>query len=146
MGIKNFDIKQVALVLAGNRITGFQDGDAIKIEPMGPAYQTEVGADGEGLRYKSYKADYYKLTVTLQYGSPAISFIYALFELDRLSGEAVVPVAVVSVNGGTEFGAGSCWVEQEPPVTMGEKPSPLEWVFMCKDAEHIHLPLSTAGI
>lgn len=142
---KNFNLKDFALIVGTDRIEGFADGDAIKIEPLGPTQTLEIGVDGAALRARSFKGDYYKVTVTLQFGSPAISFLDALLILDKLSGQGVVPMALVGVNGGTVFGAASAWVEQEPSVTLGEKPSASEWVFGTTDAVLGHLPLDTAG-
>lgn len=145
MSVKSFLLDEVALIVDGQRITGFGEGDAIQIERDSDDWVDEVGADGEVIRGRTYDRRG-KITIMVQYGAEANEQLATILSGDQRDGSGVVPVFVTDLSGTTEASSGSCWIMKPPKITMGQNASSHEWVLRAANLfmKHGTLPLDGA--
>lgn len=116
------------LVLGGQRITGFGDGDAIKITMLSDAWTDKAGADGEVMRSKTNDRRA-TLEVAVTQGSLAMAQLNALFAADEMTGAGSFALLLVDKRGTSRFSAADCWIVKSPDRTIGKEAADVTWML-----------------
>lgn len=128
MSVKTFDPKQVQVIIGGNIITGYADGEFINLERDENTFSKVVGADGEVSRAKSNnKAG--TLTLTLLQTSASNDILSGIMIADELSNSGIVPVFIKDSLGTSNLFAGEGWVQKPPAFTGDKEITNREWVI-----------------
>jgi hypothetical protein len=137
--LRVYDADQVTVTLAGIPVTGFADGEFVRIERESAAFQDVAGTDGEVTRSKS-NDDRASVTFRLMQSSPANDLLSALYNLDKNTpGGAGVGVMMVRDRQGTSlFTAEHAWISESPPVSLDRTATEREWTVRCATIVEFH--------
>lgn len=116
--------------LAGIPISGYADGEMIRIEPEGPAFDDVVGTDGEVTRSKT-NDDRHTVTIRLMQSSPVNDLLSTLHLLDKNApGGVGVGVFVCRDKQGTTLhSAEKAWISKSPDSSFDRIPTVREWII-----------------
>ena len=132
---KYYDPAKVRLIVGVFDITGFSDGDKLKIEPVTKDYfKSHVGVDGD-TSFSKVHDNRYTITFTLKPGSPSNS------QLDLLrKTNAPFPVAVTNTSEGGYIGGGTdARIIERPATTFSGEEQPIEWKILIPDYSELRL-------
>ena len=131
-----YDPKQVRLIVNGLDVTGFSDGDKIKIEPVTKEdVKSFCGVDGD-VTLSKVNDDRHTVTFTLKEESPSNKAIDALRKLPTS-----FVVMVKNMSDGKFIGSSAgCVVSEKPAVTFGADPSKREWKLLAPKWSSQSLP------
>jgi hypothetical protein len=122
---KFYDPKEVYLNLNGYTVTGFADGDKIKIEPVTKEdWKSIVGVDGDTADSK-VNDNRHTITFTLLAGSPSNFIIEAMRKLS-----SSIVVGVLNKSEGRYAGGGSGRISEKPSHTFGAESGKKEWKLL----------------
>lgn len=128
MGVKTFDPKQVQVIIGGNQITGFADGEFVNVERDEDTFTKVVGADGEVSRSKSNNRSG-TLTLTLLQTSASNDILSAIMIADELSNSGIVPVYIKDTLGTSVLFAGEGWIMKPPAHANDKEITNREWAI-----------------
>jgi len=134
MALKNFNPKDVSVIVGTQAMKGYADGTFVSVEYDEDAFSKKIGTDGEATRVKSNNFAG-KITITLDQASEANDYLSGLAALDRASGAGVVPVTVRDANGTTLAFAEAAWVMKMPVMEYGNESTDREWIMDCADVQ-----------
>lgn len=124
MSVKDFDIKELAVVVGGALISGYASGgEAVSVTFNRELATLIVGADGEAARSKM-NDDSAEVKIRLLQSSTYN---------DTFSGYARTrqnfTLAIKDNNGNTIMAAETAWVKNRPDVSFGEEVGEREWTL-----------------
>lgn len=128
MALRQYDPKQISLIVGGKIITGYADGTFVTPERNEDAFMLKVGVDGEGSRSKNANKSG-KITIVLMQTSPSNDYLSALALADELSGNGVVPALMKDNLGTTLVTALSAWVKKIANPEMAKEVGTRTWVI-----------------
>lgn len=128
MGVKTFDPKQVQMIIGGNQIAGFADGEFINVERDENTFSKVVGADGEVSRAKSNNRSGI-LTLTLLQTSASNDILSAIMIADELTNSGIIPIYIKDSLGTSTLFSGEGWVQKPPAFTADKEIGNREWVI-----------------
>lgn len=134
MSVKTFDPAQVVLSFGGIPMSGYADGEFISIEPTSDDFQMSTGADGDTSRVKM-NDNSATLTLTLAMTSPSNDILTGFRQLDKRTGQGVVPCICKDLSGRTTVFSGNAWIRRAPTVKFGKEISTREWMIDLANAE-----------
>jgi hypothetical protein len=121
-----YDPKKVRLIVNGLDVTGFADGDKIKIEPVTKEdLKSFAGVDGD-VSFSKVNDDRHTLTFTLKEESPSNKI---LDSLRKVATSFVVAVTNTSA-GRYTGGASGCRFSEKPAITFGAENPKREWKIL----------------
>ncbi len=121
-----YNPKEVRLIVNGLDVTGFVDGDKIKIEPVTKeAIKSLCGVDGD-VAYSQVNDDRHTITFTLKEESPSNKILDALRKLPTSFGVAVTNTSAGKYIGGSV----KCRFTERPSVTFGAETPKREWKIL----------------
>lgn len=128
--LRTYDAKEVALIFAGNPISGFADGTFVSVDQNEDSFTLAVGSDGEGARSKNNNRSA-TITFTLLQTSASNAALAALHNLDILSanGDGIGPVLVKDNSGNSLYTADKAWVRKPPTAEFGREVGSREWTI-----------------
>lgn len=131
-----YDPKEVRLIVNGLDITGFTDGDKIKIEPVTKEqWKSFVGVDGN-VAYSKNNDERHMITFTLQAVSPSNAVLDALRKLPTS-----FATMIKNASAGQYIGGGTkSRIVERPGVTMGNEKSDREWKILVPNYSGAMLP------
>lgn len=131
-----YDPKEVRLIVAGKDVTGFADGDKIKIDPVTKdLYKTHVGVNGD-VSYSKVNDDRHSLTASIKQGSPSNIILEGLMKLGQS-----FPVSIMNSADGKYLGvATNCRIMERPSVSFGADSGKREWKIMMPNYNGTALP------
>ncbi len=131
-----YDPKKVQLIVNGFTVTGFSEGDKIKIDPMTKEeYKTVVGIDGD-VSFSKVNDDRYTITITLKEESPSNKAFDAL----RLLPSSFT-VMVKNTSAGKYIGGGiNARIVEKPGLTFGADAPKREWKILVPKYSGSSLP------
>ena len=131
-----YDPSQVRLVVDGLDITGFADGEKIKIEPVTKElYKSKVGVDGDVVFTKN-NDNRHTVTIMLEPNSPSNIFLDGWMKSGLCA-----DVALNNTGGGKYLGGGTnARVIERPTKDFGEEAANQEWKIMIPNYAGAHLP------
>lgn len=123
--IQTYDFKKVTLIVDNFIISGFDEGDAIALEPNEARYEYNEGADGIG-EYTATNKSSQTMTVSLQRTSPSNKVFYNIFK----SGKDFDVQVIDNNEGSISWSATNCRIIQAPGFSSGMEATPQEWEFL----------------
>lgn len=135
--MKSYDFKKVNVILDGNIITGYADGDdVIQFEPGDKTWEHHVGADGEECRSK-VNNEMGKLVLKMAQYSASNALLTSLWLADKVSGSGVFAAAVIDKSGTSFHGSESAYIEGPPKAGYGKNPNDREWTIIFPGAKQL---------
>lgn len=132
--MKNYNAKHVVVTVGGVPLAGMGEDGFVKVTPKTPTFSTKVGADG--LVVRSQSADErVDIEITLLAASPSNAVLQSFHTVDRASGVAVVPVAVMDLHGRVVSTIPQAWIVQEPDLEHAKEDGQVTWVLEGVKAE-----------
>ena len=123
-----YDPRRVEIIYGTKRLTGMADDDMVTIEPLGDGAVQYVGADGEVARSMDPNRTY-KITVNLASTSKSNDYLSKVYNLDRKTGNGILPLMVKDLSGTTLFSAEEAYIANYPQAKKGREVDGQEWVF-----------------
>ncbi len=137
--VKTYDPAQIALVVGGFLVTGFEPGTFVTVVRSVSNYGWTVGPDGvEGIRTKLNDKSAL-MTITLRQTSPANFVLSNFANKDETEGNAVVPVSLADANSpDTEFVSAKGWIEKPADANYAETPQGRAWQIRLAEVPMVH--------
>ena len=126
--LKTYDFAKVAVIVAGNIMSGFADGEVVTVERNEDAFSLQVGAEGEATRSKSNNRSG-RSTLVLQQASESNAILSGLFKADELAGNGLFPVLIKDNSGNSLHAAEQAWIVKPPAASFGMESGSREWVI-----------------
>ena len=123
-----YDPRRVEIIYGTKRLTGMADDDMVTIEPLGDGAVQYVGADGEVARSMDPNRTY-KITVNLASTSKSNDYLSKVYNLDRKTGNGILPLMVKDLSRTTLFSAEAAYIANYPHAKKGREIDGQEWVF-----------------
>jgi hypothetical protein len=131
-----YDPKKVRLIINGIDMTGFADGDKIKVEPVTKEdFKSFAGVDGE-VSFSKVNDDRHTITFTLKEESPSNKILDGL---KKLPASMAVMIRNMSAGKYVGGGTGSRIAEKNAPTFGAENPK-REWKILVPNYSGTSLP------
>lgn len=128
MALKNFNPKDVSVIVGVQPMKGFAAGTFVSVEYDEDAFSKKIGTDGEGTRVKSNnKAG--RISIFLDQASESNDVLSAIAALDEASSAGVIPVTVRDANGTTLVFAETAWILKKPVMEFSNESADREWIL-----------------
>ena len=134
MAIKTYDPKQVAIILGGIIVAGW---NSLSVEYEDDAYEHSVGTDGEEMRSKKNDLRA-SMTLTLAQSSASNDALSILAAADRASNGGALPLLIKDNTGRSLVTSESAWIKKVPAFSREAGPSEVEWSFSLSNAIIFH--------
>lgn len=128
MPAKQYDPKNVSMILGGTSIGGFTDGTFITAERNEDMWNLKVGVDGIGTRAKTNNKSG-KYTITLHQSSASNDYLSGLAVTDENTNAGAVPVLLRDNLGTTLCTSLTGWVKKFANGEFGKEVSNRVWVI-----------------
>lgn len=132
MGLKVYDPDQITVSFGGRLMSGYADGEFVRIEQDTDDFSDVAGTDGTVSRSRSNDR---RATITfiLMQTSESNAILSALSELDRVTpgGAGVGALQVRDRNGSTLYQADEAWISKPPSVSFDREVTSREWTLRC---------------
>jgi len=137
--MKVYDPDQINISLNGIPISGYADGEFVRIEKESDGFADVVGTDGEVSRSKT-NDDRATVSIILMQTSDSNILLSALHTLDRNvpGGAGVGALLIRDAQGTSIFAASECWISKAPDVTFDREPTSREWTLRCAKLIDVH--------
>lgn len=130
-GTKVYDCDNVSVVVCDIPITeGLGEDEFLKITPVGPAFGSTIGANGEVCRHATHERRY-KVELTLLASSIHNAQLSALHAVDSGTpgGSGVGAFLAKDNNGASLHAGGQGWIEEAPEVVYMKAIGQRVWKF-----------------
>lgn len=128
--LRVYDPDQVLVIVAGIPLSGWADGEFVRVEYESDAFEDVCGTDGEVSRSKTndFRAT---VTVRLMQTSPSNALLSALHTADRNTpgGVGVGPFLLQDQSGSSLLAGEKCWIRKAPPSSWDRTPTEREWTI-----------------
>ena len=133
---KYYDPKKVQIIIAGLTITGFTEGDKIKIEPVTKDdMKSFAGVDGD-VTFAKVNDDRQNITFTLSEESPSNKILDAMRKVPTS-----FPVMIKNTSAGAYLGGGiGSRIMEKPSITFGADSPKREWKILVPNYSDVALP------
>lgn len=128
MSVKTYDPKAVSVIVGSQPVTGFAEGEFVKVERNEDGWSLLVGADGEATRAKNNNRSG-KVTLTLLASSASNDYLSELQTADELSGNSTVGIMIKDTRGTSLYTAATAWIAKQAPASFGKDAGTREWVL-----------------
>lgn len=130
---KTYDPQTVVITVGNTIVTGFTDGDFVKVSYDEDRYMPKAGADGEVARAKNAnRMGTFEITTSAT--SAANAELSSALNLEMIGGtDTVVPILVSDLSGNSQAYASKCWIKNPPDFTRGKEVSDCVWAFQAAD-------------
>lgn len=137
--LKIYDPNDVSASIAGLPMSGWADGEFIRIERESNAFDDVAGTDGEVTRSKS-NDDRATITFLLMQSSDANDLLSALYNTDKNTpgGAGVGAFLVRDGSGRALFTAEKAWIQKSPDVSLDRTATAREWTIRCASILEFH--------
>jgi len=125
MSVETYNPKDISVLVAGIVLSGFAD-DKVRVFRDADAWEDEVGADGEVVRYATNDKRG-EIEITLQQTSSSNLVLSGLAKADELTGSGTVPVIVKDNRGNDLHLAPTSWIKQIPEGKYSKTPNARVW-------------------
>lgn len=132
MAFKVYDADQISISIAGLPISGFADGEFLRIERESNAFDDVVGTDGEVTRSKT-NDDRATVTIRLMQTSDSNDLLSTLYNADKAApgGAGVGPFMCRDAQGRALFIAEKAWIAKPPDQVFDRTATEREWMIRC---------------
>lgn len=128
MAMKEYDPRDVSVIVDEHVATGLGDGTFVQVEKSEENYETYVGAQGEITRARNVNP-LGQITVTLQNTSPT----NAVFNKLAKSKDTFEAFVIDRNNDTIKAGGSNCWFEKPADREWGDETSEIEWTIIVGD-------------
>lgn len=125
--LRNYNPKEVSMIIAGNIVTGYADGSYLTIERNEDSFTLQIGSDGEGVRSKSNNRSG-RFTFTVQQGAAINDILSGLLAADEARGAGTFSVLVKDNQGTSIHAAATAWVVRSPSAEYARDVGSREWI------------------
>lgn len=131
-GFSEYDPDQVTVSFAGYNITGFADGEFVRVEQESDNFSDVVGSDGHVTRSKTNDRRANVMFILMQ-SSMSNDVLSALAndDLANSGGYGVKALVVKDLQGDTVFRAEKAWISRPPDATFDKEATSREWTIRC---------------
>jgi hypothetical protein len=130
MALKNYDPKLITVNFGGLLLSGFADGELVKVERSEDTFSMSVGAHGDTTRVRNRNRNG-MVSVRLQAEAADNDRLSAILALDELRGNGTRTMTVKNLNGTTIASAPTAWIRKPPETGYAKEASVREWIFDC---------------
>lgn len=116
--------------VAGQLMSGFEDGTYIEVAPAEQLYNKHTGADGRTSRARTANRTG-TITITLARTSPSNDVLSAIMLLDESADAGVVPIYIKDGKGNSRHFSLSSWIRERPTASDSKNIEPRVWIFDC---------------
>lgn len=134
MGTKTYDPGDVLVVFGAIPISGFADGEMVKVTHQGDGVKVAVGSAGEVAFIESHQK---AAEVTIRLMSTA--FINSLLTAHYQAGNLAVPLVITDASTGSTHVSGAAKIKRMPDAAYGSEIPVREWAFMVAKLEDVLL-------
>lgn len=136
---RTYDPDQIFCSLAGIPISGYADGEFIRVERESPSFEDVVGTDGEVTRSKT-NDERATITIKLMQSSPVNALLSALHVSDKNApgGVGVGAFLLQEIGGTFVMVAEKAWISKEPDVVFDRTATEREWIIRCAKLVSVH--------
>jgi hypothetical protein len=131
--VATYDAKKVSVIIDGQPLHGFGDGDFIQITTT-DRFSKIVGADGEVARGLSNDRTA-TITITLLQTSKANAVLQSMWEADAEDGTGMKAIEISDGQGESKFHADQAWVTKIPDISYGVGVGTRQWIIATGQAE-----------
>jgi len=124
---KAYNPKNVAVILGGHVVEGYDDDTFVEIEYPDQG-EMSVGADGEVV-FSFSPDETAMVTITLKATSASNDALDALVKASKSTSTPISPFSMVDVNGRTVVGAVNALCVAKPTVARGRTVGSMAWRF-----------------
>lgn len=132
MTTRVYDADQVTVSFGGHILSGYADGEFVRIEQASDDFTDVVGTDGEVSRSKTNDR---RATITfiLMQTSPSNAVLSAINNLDRVTpgGVGIGALFIRDRQGATLYRSANCWISRPPNPAFGREATSREWTLRC---------------
>lgn len=141
MPVITYNSQSVTMVFGGKLITGWADGDFVKVAFNDDAVMLTMGTDGVGTR--SFSRNYSgTVEITLMASSPSNDYLSAVYVADQQSATGVLPFLLRDSSGSTLVTAESMWVRKQVDVAYSRQITQRVWTL---ESDAITMIATAAG-
>lgn len=126
MAAVTYSSANVTMIYGGKLITGWADGDFVKIAYASDYWMLTMQSDGIGTRSASRDLSG-TVEITLLASSPSNDYLAAAFLADQQSGAGVLPFLLRESSGALLASAESMWIVKSPDVSFSRSVSTRVW-------------------
>jgi hypothetical protein len=127
--VGNYDPKKVIAIFGGVPLGGYADGTFLEVAPNdADGFKKVVGADGEVARAQS-SDNTHQITFTLLQSSASNAYLSGIRNTDKLTGHALLPLAITDGNGGLIGFWPQAWIHGDPTWGFGKELTERQWVL-----------------
>lgn len=121
-----YSSQNITLVFGGKLITGWADGDFVRVSYRSNYWEQTVGTDGVSTRHNTRDKSG-EIEITLMASSPSNDYLSACLLADQQSNTGVLPFLLRDAGGNTLVTAEEAWVVKAPDVTFSRAVSTRVW-------------------
>jgi hypothetical protein len=128
MAALTFNSSRITMVYGGKLITGWADGDFVKVTFNSDAVTLTMGTDGLGTR--SFSRDFSgTVEITLLASSPSNDYLSSVFVADQQTSSGTLPFILREQGGATLVTAETMWVKKQVDVAYSRQVSARVWTL-----------------
>jgi hypothetical protein len=124
----SYSALDVSILVGTFEITGFASDSFIEVRQAGNYTKTKITADGQISRTMR-RIDYYEVDVTLAQTSDSNTTLNQILNLDRSTGDLIVPVFIKDHSTGTSFMSLNAWVQKLPDTKYSAGLETRKWTL-----------------
>lgn len=128
MAVKTYNPAEISVVIGGQPMRGFADGDFVAVERNEDSWTLLVGADGESTRSKNSNRSG-RITLTLLASSSSNDFLSQLALTDDTTGRGTFGLMVKDNFGTSLYTAATAWIVKQPARSFAKEAGTQEWIF-----------------
>jgi len=133
--LTTYSPNQISVIIDDLPVTGFADGEGIKVERNADSFTYVKGMSGEGARVKTVDNSG-KVTLTLMQTSPANQYLSNIYLEDEFTGAKVFNLLIRDQNGTSLHEASTAWIVKPADAMYSKDLTNREWVIMCDSLSH----------
>ena len=131
MALREYDPDQVVVYFAGQRLTGFADGEFITVSQKSAGFTDVVGTDGTDVSRSKTNDRRATVVVKLMQTSPSNDFMSTIHQtdLDTANGAGVGTFQIQDLGGTTLVHDESAWIEKFADESKDRGAKANEWTL-----------------
>lgn len=122
----------ISVIIGDRPITGFADGEGVKVSRKNDSFTHVKGMTGESARTKSNDKSG-EITLTLMQTSPDNEYLSQLALEDEITGQRPFNILIRDQNGNSLYEAETAWINKPADAMFGKELTNREWVIACTD-------------
>lgn len=130
---RQYDPREVAVVIDGHTVVGFADGTFIEAEKNEDEVSMDVGAQGD-VTFVHSADNTGTITVTLKHNSPSNA---KLFELRKNKEPFSIRISDRNFEGDVSVGGSQAMIQKAPAFSRGDSIEDTEWSLLVADWDQV---------